>query len=121
MPSNAVKAALGFAGLAGWFGFNVVMAYYTYLWRNRPDHPEAAAGLIARMYHQHTRIFFVHSWERQLAYYGLALSLVLIAAAVLGLFFFRVPFRPKRGLHWLNASSLAVFVAWFGYALWPLS
>ena len=57
-------------GMAAWFGFNLVMGFYTYLWRNSPDHPDFTTGRIAPMYHRHVHIFFVQPWERRLEFYG---------------------------------------------------
>ena len=107
-------------GLAGWFGFNAVMAFYTYLWRNSPDRPDFAAGRIAPMY-QHGRMFFVAPWERGLSFYGLLLSLgLVILAAVLAGVFFRQKVVAKPMLSFINGCALAAFLAWFAYAAWPL-
>ena len=121
MPARPVaKIVVAGAGIAGWFGLNAVMAFYTYLWRNSPDDPDFGAGRIAPMFQQ-ARVFFVLSWERKLAFYGLGLSLALLmAAGVLGVLFFRREFTPKRAVSWFNGGALLAFLAWFGYALWPL-
>ncbi len=114
------RYAVAAAGIAGWFGFNAVMAFYTYLTRNSPDLPDFAAGFIAPMYQQR-RIFFVEPWERKLAFYGLVLCLALvILAAVLGGVFFRRELAPKPVLSWLNGCALGAFFAWLAYAAWPL-
>src|SRR5262245_14663461 len=95
--------AVATLGLAGWFAFNAVMAFYTYLWRNRPKAPDFAAGLIAPMY-QHGRMFFVAVWERRLSFYGLVLSLALVVmAAILTVAFFRKDVAAGAGLFRLNA------------------
>jgi hypothetical protein len=115
------RYAVGLAGIAGWFGFNAVMAFYTYLWRNSPERPDFAAGRVARMY-QHRRIFFVEPWERMVAFYGLALTLALvILAAVLGLAFYGHELKSGPKLAWLNASALVAFLALIAYGAWPLA
>jgi len=115
-------AAYGVAilGFAGWFGFNAVMAFYTYLWRNSPDRPDFAAGRIAPMY-RHERMFFVVPWERWLSFYGLLLTLSLVILAIaLAAIFFRREVMAKSVPSWLNRCALAAFLAWFAYAAWPL-
>lgn len=122
MPARPWARLVAAAGIAGWFGFNAVMAFYTYLWRNSPDLPDFATGRIAPMYRQHTRLFFVEPWEKRAVFYGLALSFVLLgAASLLGLVFFRRELRPRRGLSWLNACALAAFLALAAYSVWPLA
>jgi hypothetical protein len=121
----AVKRFAAYAtatlGLVGWFGFNAVMAFYTYLWRNRPDHPDTALGRIAPMYQQQ-RIFFVAPWEKRFSFYGLMLALVLVSLAVVTAgVFFRRQLGPKLALSRLNAFAFLVFFAWFAYAAWPLA
>ena len=117
----AARKAVAAIGVAAWFGFNLVMGFYTYLWRNSPARPDFAGGQIAPMYHAHFRIFFVEPWEKWAAFYGLALSLgLLLSAAALGLVFFRRDMMARRSLSWLNLCALLAFLGWFGYALWPL-
>jgi hypothetical protein len=109
------------AGIAGWFGFNAVMAFYTYLWRNSPDLPDFAQALVMPM-HQHGRIFYVQFWEQRLVLIGLAVSLLLVFSAVLlGYLFYRQSLRPMAGVSWLNACALAAFLAMYAYAAWPLA
>jgi hypothetical protein len=118
---RVARYGLGLAGIAGWFGFNAVMAFYIYLWRNRPDLPDFAAGRIAPMY-QHRRMFFVAPWERRVAFYGLELTLALvILAAVLGFVFYRHEVKAGLEFAWLNGLALAAFLALFVYSAWPLS
>src|SRR6185295_9513041 len=105
-------AAYGVAilGFAGWFGFNAVMAFYTYLWRNSPDRPDFAAGRIAPMY-RHERMFFVVPWERWLSFYGLLLTLSLVILAIaLAAIFFRREIMAKSVPSWLNRCALAAFL-----------
>jgi hypothetical protein len=122
MPARPVARLVAAAGIAGWFGFNAVMAFYTYLWRNSPGLPDFAGGRIAPMYHRHIHVFFVEPWEKRVAFYGLVLSLgLLLAAGAVGVVLFRRELALRRGLSWLNLSALAAFLCWFGYALWPLA
>ena len=115
------RRALAATGVAAWFGFNLVMGFYTYLWRNSPARPDFTRGQIAPMYHAHFRIFFVEPWEKRAAFYGLTLSLgLLLSAAILGLVFFRRDMMPSRSLSWFNLYALLTFLGWFGYTLWPL-
>jgi hypothetical protein len=119
---SAARKAVAGTGVAAWFGFNLVMGFYTYLWRNSPEIPDAANGRVAPMYHEHVRIFFVQPWEKRVAFYGLTLSLgLLLSAVVLGLVFFRRDMARRRSLSSLNVAALAAFLGWVGYALWPLS
>jgi hypothetical protein len=121
MSARPVARLVAAAGIAGWFGFNAAMAFYTYLWRNSPDLPEFAAGRIMPM-HQQSRIFYVQPWEQRLVLIGLAICLSLVfLAAVAGYVFYRRELRPKRSLCWLNACALAAFLAWFAYSAWPLA
>ena len=69
---------VAWAGIAGWFGFNAVMGFYTYLWRNSPPFAELAEGRTARMYYRHALSFFVSPWEKLVTFYGLAISLLLV-------------------------------------------
>jgi hypothetical protein len=105
------------AGIAGWFGFNAVMAFYTFLGRNSSELPDFAAGFVMPM-HQHGRTFYVQVWEQRLTLIGLALSLLLVMSA--GIAWYRDAFRPKRGLGLLNACAVAAFAAYAAYALWPM-
>jgi hypothetical protein len=108
------------AGIAGWFGFNAVMAFYTYLTRNSPDLPDFGTGRIMPM-HQQARIFYVVPWEQRVTLIGLALSLLLvISAAVAGYIYYRDAFRSMRGVGLLNVSALMAFFAWLTYAAWPM-
>ena len=108
------------AGIAGWFGFNAAMAFYTYLTRNSPDLPDFAAGRVMPM-HQHARTFYVRVWEQRLTLIGLALSLLLVMSAGLAWYvWYRDAFRPKRGLGLLNACAVAAFAAYATYAIWPM-
>ena len=121
MPARSYARLVAGAGIAGWFGFNAVMGFYTYLWRNSPDRPDFAAGRIMPM-HQQSRIFYVQPWEQRLVLIGLAISLALVFLAVLvGYVFFRREPTLKPGLSWLNACALAAFLALFAYSVWPLA
>lgn len=109
------------AGIAGWFGFNAAMGFYTYLWRNSPDVPDFVAGRIMPM-HRQARTFYVVPWEQRVTLIGLALSLMLAASAVLaGVFYHREALRRMRGLGPLNLGALAAFLGWFVYSLWPMA
>jgi hypothetical protein len=109
------------AGIAGWFGFNAVMVFYTYLWRNSPSVPDFAHGRVARMYYRHTAIFFVERWQKLVTFYGLALSLVLVVSAgAAGILFYREALRAMRRLGLVNACAAAAFLVFLIYRLWPL-
>jgi hypothetical protein len=115
----AVQRLVAVAGIAGWFGFNAVMAFYVYLTRVSPDAPDFARQLRMPM-HQHGRIFYVQFWEQRVVLIGLALSLILVAAAaVLGLTIYRRRLIPQAWIGWLNASALAAFAALAAYWHWP--
>ena len=117
---NAARKAVAAAGIAGWFGFNAVLAFYTFLWRNSPDAPDFAQRFIMPM-HQGRRTFYVQVWEQRLALGGLTLCTVLIASAiVLGYVFFRRELAPGRGIFWFNAAAAAAFLVLYFYAAWPL-
>ena len=107
------------AGIAGWFGFNAVMAFYVYLTRNRPDMPDFGQALVMPM-HQHGRVFYVQVWEQRVALIGLGLSLGLtLVAAVLFITVYRQAFQARRGFVWLNLCAIGAFLALAAYWRWP--
>jgi hypothetical protein len=107
------------AGIAGWFGFNAVMGFYTYLSRNSPDAPDFAAGRIMPM-HQQARTFYVVPWEQRVTLIGLGLSLILVVAALSAVLVFHRAALTRMRFGALNWAALAAFFGWFVYSLWPI-
>jgi len=115
-----VQKLVAGAGIAGWFGFNAVMAFYVHLTRVGSDVPDFGRRLLMPM-HQHGRTFYVQFWEQRVVLFGLALSLALVAvAAVLGLTVYRRALVPQRWIGWMNGAALVSFVWLAAYWHWPM-